>query len=189
LLIAHFQGIMTFQFILFVCRLIQNFIHRDLKPENLLLDAGDNILVADFGCTASVGRKRLRNSLCGTPDYLAPEMLKNEPYSDTVDVWTIGILSYEFLVGKTPFRRAAEERQRLRGQGGPSAPTPNLQQEQAAAAGVEQGLQECILAGQVDFPPHVSPQARDLITKVRIIKGQIIRGTTSVVRDNRPGAG
>jgi aurora kinase len=78
-------------------------IHRDIKPENLLLDGQDNIKIADFGW--STVAKHKRKTFCGTLDYLAPEMLTDGAYDKRVDVWALGVLMYECLVGKAPFER------------------------------------------------------------------------------------
>ena len=75
-------------------------IHRDIKPENLLLDGNNDVKVADFGWSTVTGHKR--TTFCGTLDYLAPEML-GESYDERVDIWSLGVLMYELLVGKAPF--------------------------------------------------------------------------------------
>ncbi|GFQ82692.1 hypothetical protein TNCT_718601 [Trichonephila clavata] len=77
-------------------------IHRDIKPENLLLGQNDELKIADFGWSVHAPSSR-RTTLCGTLDYLAPEMLENKTYDEKVDLWCLGILCYEFLVGKPPF--------------------------------------------------------------------------------------
>ncbi|GFT44770.1 hypothetical protein NPIL_174911 [Nephila pilipes] len=77
-------------------------IHRDIKPENLLLGQNGELKIADFGWSVHAPSSR-RTTLCGTLDYLAPEMLENKMYDEKVDLWCIGILCYEFLVGKPPF--------------------------------------------------------------------------------------
>lgn len=77
-------------------------IHRDIKPENLLLDENDNIKLADFGWSVHAPTTR-RNTLCGTLDYLAPELVKGEEHDRSVDCWCLGILTYEFLIGQPPF--------------------------------------------------------------------------------------
>ncbi len=74
---------------------------RDIKPENLLLNSEGNLILADFGWSVNTNNDRI--TVCGTPDYLPPEMLLLQPYNDTVDSWTCGVLCYEFLVGKAPF--------------------------------------------------------------------------------------
>jgi len=78
--------------------------HRDLKPENLLCggNQGDVIKVTDFGLSKDFGTATLRTS-CGTPDYVAPEVLKGQPYDNSVDVWSIGVITYILLCGFPPF--------------------------------------------------------------------------------------
>merc|ERR1719361_1186437 len=78
-------------------------IHRDLKPENLLLHK-DNIKIADFGW--SVHTDERRETFCGTLDYLAPEIVERRPHDDKVDLWAVGVLTFEFLVGTPPFETA-----------------------------------------------------------------------------------
>ncbi|XP_055951124.1 aurora kinase C-like isoform X1 [Argiope bruennichi] len=77
-------------------------IHRDIKPENLLLGQNGELKIADFGWSVHAPSSR-RTTLCGTLDYLAPEMIENKTYDEKVDLWCLGILCYEFLVGKPPF--------------------------------------------------------------------------------------
>ncbi|KAK0181939.1 hypothetical protein PV327_000117 [Microctonus hyperodae] len=79
-----------------------NVIHRDLKPENLLLDYDGNIKLADFGWSVHAPTSK-RSTMCGTLDYLPPEMVNGQTYSIYVDHWCLGILCYEFLVGTPPF--------------------------------------------------------------------------------------
>ena len=76
-------------------------IHRDIKPENLLNSFG-TIKICDFGW-AVYAPDVLRETFCGTPDYVPPEMIKGDRYDQRVDVWSLGILCYEFLTGKPPF--------------------------------------------------------------------------------------
>ena len=77
-------------------------IHRDIKPENLLIGAQGEIKIADFGWSVHAPTSR-RNTLCGTLDYLPPEMVEGREHDEMVDVWAIGVLLYEFLVGTPPF--------------------------------------------------------------------------------------
>jgi len=80
--------------------------HRDLKPENLLLSGeegkADFIKIADFGLSKDFGEEQLSTS-CGTPDYVAPEVLMGEPYDKSVDIWSIGVITYVLLCGFPPF--------------------------------------------------------------------------------------
>ena len=77
-------------------------IHRDIKPENLLIGATGDIKIADFGWSVHAPSSR-RNTLCGTLDYLPPEMVEGRPHDERVDIWSLGVLLYEFLVGSPPF--------------------------------------------------------------------------------------
>lgn len=83
-------------------------IHRDIKPENLLLGKDGDIKIADFGWSVHAPSSR-RTTMCGTLDYLAPEMVESRPHDERVDLWTLGILCYEFLVGKPPFEEDKTE--------------------------------------------------------------------------------
>lgn len=81
-------------------------IHRDIKPENILvINKGDSVEVklCDFGwSTHSINEDR--TTFCGTPDYLAPELVTKTPYDDKIDNWALGILTYELLTGAAPFQ-------------------------------------------------------------------------------------
>jgi len=78
--------------------------HRDLKPENLLVTGEhlDVIKISDFGLSKDFGRENLKTS-CGTPDYVAPEVLRGTNYDNSVDVWSIGVITYILLCGFPPF--------------------------------------------------------------------------------------
>jgi aurora kinase len=80
-------------------------IHRDIKPENLLIGAYGEIKIADFGWSVHAPTSR-RNTLCGTLDYLPPEMVEGREHDEQVDVWSLGVLMFEFLVGSPPFEAA-----------------------------------------------------------------------------------
>ncbi|KAK3696860.1 spindle assembly checkpoint kinase [Vermiconidia calcicola] len=87
-------------------------IHRDIKPENILVGLHGEIKISDFGWSVHAPNNR-RNTMCGTLDYLPPEMLrssrddKDNFYSEKVDLWSLGVLTYEFLVGEAPFEDSA----------------------------------------------------------------------------------
>lgn len=87
---------------------LKGVIHRDLKPENLLLDEKDNLKIADFGWSVHAVRDNRRGTVCGTLDFLAPEMCEGERYDASVDVWSIGVLLYEMLFGSPPFEESTE---------------------------------------------------------------------------------
>ena len=77
-------------------------IHRDIKPENILIGHDGLLKIADFGWSA-YGFSKKRETLCGTLDYIPPEMINGQKHDNNVDIWGIGILLYEFLVGSPPF--------------------------------------------------------------------------------------
>lgn len=85
-------------------------IHRDIKPENILLDENYRVKLADFGWSNYENSSAERKTYCGTPEYLAPEMLSKKGHDTSVDIWSIGILMFELLCGKSPFAgRSPEE--------------------------------------------------------------------------------
>jgi len=77
-------------------------IHRDIKPENLLLNNGGRVLLADFGWS-NFSDGDVRKTFCGTPEYIAPEMLLKKGHDTRVDIWSIGVLMFELLAGYSPF--------------------------------------------------------------------------------------
>jgi protein kinase A len=78
-------------------------IYRDLKPENILIQQNGYIKLADFGFIKKIKPWERTFTLCGTPEYLAPEVLLNKGHGKPVDWWTLGILTYEMVAGIDPF--------------------------------------------------------------------------------------
>lgn len=110
-------------------------IYRDLKPENILLDKNGHIKLTDFGFAKEVAD--VTYTLCGTPDYIAPEVVATKPYNKSVDWWSFGILIFEMLTGYTPFYD----------------PTPMKTYEN-------------ILNGTITYPDYLPPDILDLLQKL-----------------------
>jgi len=110
--------------------------HRDIKPENLLLGMNGELKISDFGWSVHAPSSR-RTTLCGTLDYLPPEMIDGKMHDEKVDLWSIGVLCYEFLVGKPPFETESHEE-----------------------------TYKLISLVKFDYPSYVPAGARDLINKL-----------------------
>jgi serine/threonine protein kinase len=80
-----------------------NVIHRDIKPENILIADDGSVKLADFGWSNYYLNNENRFSYCGTPEYLAPEMIQKRGHGPSIDLWNLGILTFELLNGKSPF--------------------------------------------------------------------------------------
>lgn len=113
-------------------------IHRDIKPENLLLGIKGDLKIADFGWSVHAPSSR-RTTLCGTLDYLPPEMIEGREHDEKVDLWSLGVLCYEFLVGKPPFE----------------------------AEGYHDTYRR-ISRVDLKFPDYISPGAKDLVSKLLV---------------------
>lgn len=81
----------------------KGFVYRDLKPENILLDSEGHVKLTDFGLSRQLEDGDLAKTFCGTPQYLAPELILRVGYNKMVDWWGLGILIYELTVGSPPF--------------------------------------------------------------------------------------
>nr|XP_046240490.1 protein kinase C, delta b isoform X2 [Scatophagus argus] len=85
-------------------------IYRDLKLDNVMLDKDGHIKIADFGmCKENVFGEARATTFCGTPDYIAPEILLGQKYTFSVDWWSFGVLVYEMLIGQSPFQGDDED--------------------------------------------------------------------------------
>lgn len=115
-----------------------NIIYRDLKPENILIDKEGHAKLADFGLAKEgVNDKQNAKSFCGSPAYLAPEMLLNKGVGKAADIYQIGAVLYELLVGFPPYY------------------TENIKK-----------LYENIKAAKLQIPTYISPSAKDLLQKL-----------------------
>jgi serum/glucocorticoid-regulated kinase 2 len=116
----------------------------DLKPENILIDYNGHIALCDFGlCKLNMTETETTNTFCGTPEYLAPELLLGHGYTKTVDWWTLGVLLYEMLTGLPPFY------------------DENTNE-----------MYRKILQDELRFPDEVSESARDLLRGVSVMTTQ-----------------
>jgi serine/threonine protein kinase len=83
-------------------------VHRDLKPENIMIDGQDRVKLIDFGIAGKEGARRLTfaklSQVMGTPDYISPEQVKGKRGDGRSDIYTLGVMLYEMLTGKTPFQ-------------------------------------------------------------------------------------
>jgi len=90
-----------------------NYLHacfsRDLKPENVLLTGDGHIALTDFGFAKETGNSEINRTLCGTSEYMAPEMLIRNGYGKAVDWWALGALLFEMLSGNPPFTAKSQK--------------------------------------------------------------------------------
>jgi len=114
-----------------------NIVYRDLKPENLLLDRKGHIRICDFGLSKQDVEGETVKSICGTPEYLAPEVIRRKPYGKAVDWWSLGTLIYEMIHGLPPYYNTNR-----------------------------QIMYKSILRGRLTKPHHMSDNAFDLCKKL-----------------------
>ena len=88
----------------FLHNMIPPIIHRDIKPENVLLGSGMQAKLTDFGWSNYMQGEYKRTTVCGTPIYLAPEMISNSGHDEKVDIWCIGVLLFELMTGVQPWK-------------------------------------------------------------------------------------
>lgn len=119
--------------------------HRDLKPENLLLDSHETLKISDFGLSAMSddggGKKKMLMTTCGTPNYVAPEVIEEQGYDGMkADIWSLGVILYVMLAGYLPFEHDTM-----------------------------QGLFDIIRSGKFDYPKWFSDSSKNLINQMLIV--------------------
>ena len=88
----------------------KNIVYRDLKPENIVMDDDGYICLTDFGIAKELKDGENAHSVQGSPDYLSPEVLDRSGHSYPADWWTLGILTYEMIIGAPPFNSISNDR-------------------------------------------------------------------------------
>lgn len=87
-----------------------NVFHRDIKPENILIYRDNQLKISDFGWSVRAISTQ-RKTMCGTMDYLCPEIIQNKYYDWSVDIWALGVLTYELATGSAPFYNKDRQQQ------------------------------------------------------------------------------
>ena len=79
-------------------------LHRDLKPQNILVTDEGNIVITDFGFARYTDNENMLNTLCGSPMYMAPEIMLKKRYNNKSDLWSVGVIFFELIYGTTPYK-------------------------------------------------------------------------------------
>merc|ERR1712226_837377 len=132
-------------------------VYRDLKLDNVLLDSKGHVKLADFGmCKQNVSDTNRCATFCGTPDYIAPEIIRGKLYTFSVDWWSFGVLLYEMIMGKSPFHGESED-----------------------------DLYTNILTHEVTYPNKLIPQAKTCLQSLFIRDARKRLGVTSRILDHK----
>ncbi|EGF80693.1 hypothetical protein BATDEDRAFT_19449 [Batrachochytrium dendrobatidis JAM81] len=115
-----------------------NIVYRDLKLDNILLTPAGHIKIADYGlCKENMPQGVTTGTFCGTPEFMAPEILSEKPYTRAVDWWAFGVLIYEMMLGQSPFKGEDEEE-----------------------------IFEAIMHSEINYPSHLARDAVSLLQKL-----------------------
>lgn len=109
-------------------------VHRDLKPENILMDGDGHVMITDFGLAKEIDESSRSNSMCGTTEYMAPEILLSKGHNKSADWWSVGILLFEMLSGQPPYTHTNRQK-----------------------------LQQRIINEKVKLPPFLTTEAHSLL--------------------------
>ena len=131
-------------------------IHRDIKPENILLDRENRVKLTDFGWSNYYSSEvEPRTTVCGTPEYLPPEMVEQRTHDTSADIWCLGVLLFEMLAGRTPFKSQGKHAMLL-------------------------NISKC----KPKFPLSFPAQAKDLISKI-LVKNSSERLSVKEILDHQ----
>ena len=130
-------------------------IHRDIKPENILLDNNNIIKLTDFGWSNYINLTEIRNTFCGTPLYFSPEIIMGNGHDNKVDIWCVGVIIFELLIGRIPF--LGKDRNTL---------------------------MYNIVNGKICWDDNIDIDARDLISKILIVEPNLRISLEDIMKHN-----